>query len=354
MLRAKRASALERYGLSPNDGSDALRSHLTEALEDELVEKELENSVTLARSAAELRRSDLEMAEAEAERVIGYWRASHILDKPHALREMAQMARDYFSRKDELTRLLDLEKGKRTSLKSELSQYSEADLRARVDRSILDGYNQNAADELERRRKFCQSALRSIAEKQISAERELIRLESESENPSRVAILLEEARRKYAEEKLRYDSAVAAFDALTEASSNIRDSITPLIRKKSSEYLQSFTDGKYDSLGLEGGYIPVAVEGGGMRARPDLLSAGTRDAMYLSLRLALLEVLYGNEQPPIILDEALSQMDDKRAANTLGILADFCRDNGQCLLFTCHDREGRLLAGSLEPQSIDL
>jgi uncharacterized protein YhaN len=134
----------------------------------------------------------------------------------------------------------------------------------------------------------------------------------------------------------------------------MRDSVTPIIRKRAGDYLSAFTGGKYDSVGIESGFLPVAVEGGQSRTRPELLSAGTRDAMYLSLRLSLLNVLYGNELPPLILDEALSQMDDGRATNTLSILADFCGDGGQCLLFTCHRREGELLPAHAAASKIEL
>ena len=107
-------------------------------------------------------------------------------------------------------------------------------------------------------------------------------------------------------------------------------------------------------MGIESGCIPVAAEGDGIRVRPELLSAGTRDAMYLSLRLALLDVLYKGETPPLLLDEALSQMDDTRAANVLKIFAELCGDSCQCLLFTCHERESRLLSDRSDVRLIAL
>ena len=351
---AERSKLFERYGLSSGDGSDTLRKCLSAVLEDELEEKELEKSVVLARSAAEMRHSDLEAARAEAHRVLGMWKVSSASDAIEALNETAQKAREYHERREKISHELELEKRRVESLRSELSEYNEADLRARVSPEILEGYTESAMDELERRRKFCAASLRSISEKQIIAERELVRLEAESENPARVAVLLEDAKRRYADEKLRYDSAVAAYEALSAAGANLRDSVTPIIRNKSGEYLSAFTDGRYGSPGIENGCVPVAVEGGGLRMRPELLSAGTRDAMYLSLRLALLNILYKNEMPPIMLDEALSQMDDRRASNVLSMLAEFCFGGGQCLLFTCHERESRLLSSSADVKRIAL
>ena len=353
-IKAEREALLEKYGLSPDADEARLRALLTAAFEDERRENELENAVSVALSTSELRRSDLKKAEKEADAIINSWRPSETTDRIKALGEIARLARDYFARYDVISRDIELETRRIASLRAELSAYNEADLRARVKPEVLAEYSDSAADELERRRKFCSASLRSISEKQISAERELIRLESESENPSRVAILLEDAEKRYAEEKQRYDAAVAAYEALQAASTNIRDSIAPVIRKRASEYLSAFTDGRYTSIGIENGCIPVAAEGERMRARPELLSAGTRDAIYLSLRLSLLDVLYKDELPPLALDEALSQMDDKRAGGVLSILSDFCREKGQCLLFTCHQREGELLSGNRDVLRIEL
>ena len=47
-------------------------------------------------------------------------------------------------------------------------------------------------------------------------------------------------------------------------------------------------------------------------------------------------------RPPVLLDEALSQLDDNRASGLLKMLTEWCADGNQCLLFTCHTRESSL------------
>ena len=39
-------------------------------------------------------------------------------------------------------------------------------------------------------------------------------------------------------------------------------------------------------------------------------------------------------------DEILSQIDDTRAKNILQMLSEYTKNGTQCLLFTCHSREG--------------
>ena len=82
------------------------------------------------------------------------------------------------------------------------------------------------------------------------------------------------------------------------------------------------------------------------------MSAGTQDVAYLALRLSLLDVIFDGEKPFLALDEALAQLDDKRASAALSILASFCKSGGQCILFTCHSREEKLIEGIAEAKVI--
>ncbi|MPN21466.1 hypothetical protein SDC9_168846 [bioreactor metagenome] len=75
----------------------------------------------------------------------------------------------------------------------------------------------------------------------------------------------------------------------------------------------------------------------------DYFSAGTKDQIYLSLRLALLDMLEGETQKlPLILDDAFCQFDDGRLKNALVSLAQ-AGCSRQVILFTCHTRETEYL-----------
>ena len=73
-------------------------------------------------------------------------------------------------------------------------------------------------------------------------------------------------------------------------------------------------------------------------------SAGCRDAAYLALRLGLLSTLT-EQRVPLLFDEAFSRLDDDRTRALLDVLYKYCTDGGQCLLFSCHSREGEFLQG---------
>jgi uncharacterized protein YhaN len=76
----------------------------------------------------------------------------------------------------------------------------------------------------------------------------------------------------------------------------------------------------------------------GGRVAVDALSDGTRDQLYLALRLATLERQGSAAEPlPLILDDILIHFDDARAGAALGVLAEHARAT-QVVLFTHHAR----------------
>ena len=79
-----------------------------------------------------------------------------------------------------------------------------------------------------------------------------------------------------------------------------------------------------------GEYIPV-----------ELLSIGTIDQLYLSLRLSMIDDL-SNEKMPIILDEAFAYYDDERLKNILIFLSNNAKEH-QIIIFTCTKREQEIL-----------
>jgi uncharacterized protein YhaN len=83
----------------------------------------------------------------------------------------------------------------------------------------------------------------------------------------------------------------------------------------------------------------------GQRIRIEAMSDGTRDQLYLSLRLASLEkYLEASEPMPFIVDDILVNFDDQRATATLGALAELSKKT-QVLFFTHHRRLVELAQG---------
>ncbi|MCB1820194.1 MAG: hypothetical protein KDI73_01255, partial [Candidatus Competibacteraceae bacterium] len=74
----------------------------------------------------------------------------------------------------------------------------------------------------------------------------------------------------------------------------------------------------------------------GSRVAVTGMSQGTRDQLFLALRIAAIEEhLHHREAVPIAIDDLLVQFDDARAAATLAVLAELAQRT-QVLFFTHH------------------
>ncbi|MBQ8357736.1 MAG: AAA family ATPase [Clostridia bacterium] len=143
-----------------------------------------------------------------------------------------------------------------------------------------------------------------------------------------------------------------ALEALEKASDDLRRGITPRLREEASRIFADLTDGVHGELRL-GADFSMTLEGEGVPRSISHFSAGCRDAAHLSLRLALLHTL-SKERLPLFFDEAFARLDDSRTQNLLSVLQNYCRDGGQCLLFTCHTREGAFLSNDDTVKCISL
>ncbi|MGB1929640.1 MAG: ATP-binding protein, partial [Mariniblastus sp.] len=70
----------------------------------------------------------------------------------------------------------------------------------------------------------------------------------------------------------------------------------------------------------------------------DKLSRGTREAVYLSLRLALVRAYARRGSVvPMVLDDVLVNFDGRRIRAAAEVLCEFSSQGHQILMFTCHD-----------------
>jgi uncharacterized protein YhaN len=118
---------------------------------------------------------------------------------------------------------------------------------------------------------------------------------------------------------------------------------------RAGEFFSRLTLGSYaslrDELDERGKPVLLAVRPDDVEVAVDGMSDGTRDQLYLSLRLATLEQhLSVGESMPFVVDDILISFDDKRTKACLSVLAELALST-QVLLFTHHRRVLELAAG---------
>ncbi len=159
-------------------------------------------------------------------------------------------------------------------------------------------------------------------------------LEEEQEVLSRI---LENNKRL--EEEIR--AVTLAEETVSSLAAKIHESFSPLLNSRVSEIMAAITDGLYDRFHI-GEDLSITVRSGGRSISLDALSRGTIEQVYLSLRIAAVEILFPESSLPILLDDTFAYYDDTRLNNTLKWLAESYP--GQILLFTSHKREAAFLS----------
>ena len=113
----------------------------------------------------------------------------------------------------------------------------------------------------------------------------------------------------------------------------------PETLKDASNYLERLTEGKYKRIWTKLIGEELLVDNREDETiSVDKLSRGTREAVYLSLRLALVGAYSRRGATiPMILDDVLVNFDGQRAHAAAEVLYDFSRNGHQILMFTCHE-----------------
>lgn len=133
------------------------------------------------------------------------------------------------------------------------------------------------------------------------------------------------------------DAIRLAKESLMQANAELTGRVSPMINKLAQEYMRTLTADRYTAMQLYTNFEATcrrdnsAVEMDRLR-----LSTGTRDQLYLALRLAVCKVLLDDkdERVPLVLDDPFVNYDDQRVACGMKLLREIARER-QVILLTC-------------------
>ena len=144
---------------------------------------------------------------------------------------------------------------------------------------------------------------------------------------------------EYSQKKELYDALELAEENMQAAVDDISRSFGPLLNEKTAEIFSNLTGGRYEKVMVDKEYAIQAKPKAGGYHEWKYLSSGTTDQAYLSLRLAMTELITDNgERLPLMLDDVLLQYDAERAENALEYLKKYAQ-NAQILFFTCRNMQ---------------
>ena len=139
--------------------------------------------------------------------------------------------------------------------------------------------------------------------------------------------------------KLKWQELGASTQMLEMIRESYESKRQPETLREASKYLERLSDGKYVRIWTRMTGEELLVDNvNDETIAVEKLSRGTREAVFLSLRLALVGA-YARRGAviPMVLDDVLVNFDGHRARNAAEVLYDFSRNGYQILMFTCHD-----------------
>ena len=157
-------------------------------------------------------------------------------------------------------------------------------------------------------------------------------------DPAALEAEQERLRHLIAEKEEQYAAVTMAMAALEAANARLQTQYAPEISRRAAAILKQMTGGRYDRVLLDAELSASARETGAVTGRElASLSEGTADQLWLAVRLAISAAALPKDAP-LVLDDALVNFDDDRAAAAVALLREEGKER-QILLFTCQNRE---------------
>ncbi len=82
--------------------------------------------------------------------------------------------------------------------------------------------------------------------------------------------------------------------------------------------------------------LNIKLSSGGISRGAEYLSQGYQDIVAMCSRLALVDVLYSDEKPILILDDPFTNLDQGKIDQAMAIVKENAKER-QTIYFTCHE-----------------
>ncbi|HYO25278.1 MAG TPA: hypothetical protein VEQ85_10025, partial [Lacipirellulaceae bacterium] len=198
----------------------------------------------------------------------------------------------------------------------------------------LEALWERAAAELE----GCQTRLKELAGARGELRREQSFLAQDRTLAER-RLDLSVVERQLEEARKRWREAAAVSRVLERIRADYEAHRQPETLGEASRYMAKLTGGQYRRIWTPLAHDVLLVENAEGQSLPvDVLSRGTREQLFLSVRLALVATFARRGvNLPMVLDDVLVNFDVGRAQKAAEVLSEFAAAGHQLLFFTCHE-----------------
>jgi DNA repair exonuclease SbcCD ATPase subunit len=205
------------------------------------------------------------------------------------------------------------------------------------------GDNQAAIDELRREQTASETALQTAFETLGTLKRQVREIE-EDRTLTSLRFDREQAAHALREAVEQWCAIKVADRVLDQLRHRIEQDRQPRLLLAASDYLQRFTCGKYRKIWTRLGEKALLVDDDqGQSLRVEHLSSGTREQVFLSVRLALIrDFARQGTELPLVLDDVTVNFDQTRTEAAVQTLAEVAAQGQQIVLLTCHQHLAQL------------
>ena len=146
---------------------------------------------------------------------------------------------------------------------------------------------------------------------------------------------MEEKTEEFARKEKTYQILTQTKKYLEEAKTSFTNRYTEPLLRGFGKYYTGIVSKEASDYVLDAN-ISMTVEELGKQRKPESLSAGRQDLIGICMRMALIEAMYEEEKPFLMLDDPFVNLDREKTENALQVLNEIGTDY-QVLYFTCHD-----------------
>ncbi len=188
------------------------------------------------------------------------------------------------------------------------------------------------------RREFTENALKSALKRKSALEEKLLELGKLTRTPDEYESLISSLDSQIEEYTIRREACELAIKVIGESAASMRVGVIERLRESAAETIRNAT--KHENLMLDSTLTP-SLSSKKSHLTSEILSRGTADITYLSLRRALVGEIFAKEKPALIFDESFSHIDIGRTKSFINALDGA---GEQYLILTCREDEAKIAA----------
>lgn len=235
--------------------------------------------------------------------------------------------------KEEIQKPVQRDNGKLQKYSSEKKELinKKAINENRLEKYKLVNFNINDFDELETLRK----EVKSLESRKVELRTSIKTTTTLVESPEEVKEKLESKEEKQRELNKKVEEYKLAAHFLELAESEVHHKFTPAIENNSKQILKEITNGRYSDLKIAEDTLDIKIKEPEVKEYIDVsyLSQGTKDQLYFTLRTVMSDLLSGDINIPLILDDPFHNFDNVRLAKTMNTINEIAK-NKQIILIS--------------------